>query len=104
MGGSGSSIYSLIILLVVFGGIFYFLLIRPQRKKQQEHKDLVSNLAVGDVVISAGGIHGEIKEVKETTFTIEVQDGTILEIEKDSIAEKETKESMPEKEETEKEG
>lgn len=102
MGGSGS-IYSLVILLVVFGGIFYFLLIRPQRKKQQEHEELISNLEIGDSVVSAGGVHGEIKEIGETSFVMEVKDGTELEIERDSIAEKQET-SEPEQEETEGEG
>ncbi len=102
MGGSGS-IYSLVILLVVFGGIFYFLLIRPQRKKQKEHEELISDLEIGDSVVSAGGVHGEIKEIGETTFVMEVKDGTELEIERDSIAEKQET-SEPEQEETEGEG
>lgn len=103
MGGSGS-IYSLIILLVVFGGIFYFLLIRPQRQKQKQHEELVSDLEIGDRVVSAGGIHGKIKEVHEDTFVMEAKDGTRLEIERDSIAESEEEESTTGKEETQGEG
>lgn len=102
MGGSGS-IYSLVILLVVFGGIFYFLLIRPQRKKQKEHEELISDLEIGDSVVSAGGVHGKIKEIGETTFVMEVKDGTELEIERDSVAEKQET-SEPEQEEAEGEG
>lgn len=78
---------SLIILLVVFGGIFYFLLIRPQRKKQQQHEDLVNNLKSGDQVITAGGIHGAVTEVMEEDILIEVEDGTILKIQQDSVVE-----------------
>ncbi len=78
---------SLIILLVVFGGIFYFLLIRPQRKKQQQHEDLVNNLKSGDQVITAGGIHGDVTEVMEEDILIEVEDGTILKIQQDSVVE-----------------
>ncbi|MFW6005939.1 MAG: preprotein translocase subunit YajC [Candidatus Bipolaricaulota bacterium] len=78
---------SLIILLVVFGGIFYFLLIRPQRKKQQQHEDLVNNLKAGDQVITAGGIHGSVTEVLEEDLLIEVEDGTVMKIQQDSVVE-----------------
>ncbi|MFB6214817.1 MAG: preprotein translocase subunit YajC [Candidatus Bipolaricaulia bacterium] len=78
---------SLIILLVVFGGIFYFLLIRPQRKKQQQHEDLVNNLKSGDQVITAGGIHGSVTEVMEEDLLIEVEDGTVMKIQQDSVVE-----------------
>ncbi|MBS3765492.1 preprotein translocase subunit YajC [Candidatus Bipolaricaulota bacterium] len=78
---------SLIILLAVFGGIFYFLLIRPQRKKQQEHEDLVSSLEKGDEVITAGGIHGSVTEVMDEDLLIEVEDGTVIKVQQDSIVE-----------------
>lgn len=78
---------SLIILLVVFGGIFYFLLIRPQRKKQQQHENLVNNLKSGDQIITAGGIHGSVKEVMEDNLLIEVEDGTTMKIQQDSVVE-----------------
>jgi len=88
---------SLIILLAVFGGIFYFLLIRPQRKKQQQHEDLVNNLKSGDRIITAGGIHGSVKKVMEEDLLIEVEDGTIMKIQQDSVVETESEEKEPEK-------
>lgn len=78
---------SLIILLAVFGGIFYFLLIRPQRKKQQEHEDLVSSLEKGDEIITAGGIHGSVTEVMDEDLLIEIEDGTVMKVQQDSIVE-----------------
>ncbi|MFP4136501.1 MAG: preprotein translocase subunit YajC [Candidatus Acetothermia bacterium] len=78
---------SLIILLAVFGGIFYFLLIRPQRKKQKEHENMVSNLKKGDEIITAGGIHGSVTEVLDEDLLIEVEDGTVMKIQQDSIVE-----------------
>lgn len=89
---------SLIILLAVFGGIFYFLLIRPQRKKQQEHEDLVNSLEKGDKIISAGGIHGSVIDVMDEDLLIEVEDGTVMKIQQDSIVETKSNE-VEEKEE-----
>lgn len=92
---------SLIILLAVFGGIFYFLLIRPQRKKQQDHEDLVSNLENGNEIVTAGGIHGSVTKVMEEDLLIEVEDGTILKIQQDSIVETKSDEDDLEVEEEE---
>ncbi len=89
---------SLIILLAVFGGIFYFLLIRPQRKKQQQHEDLVNNLKSGDEIITAGGIHGSVTEVMEEDLLIEVEDGTVMKIQQDSVVEMESEKKDSEKE------
>ena len=51
--------------------VFYFFMIRPQMKKQKELKKFREGLAKGDHIVSIGGIHGRILEVKDTTVLIE---------------------------------
>lgn len=92
---------SLIILLAVFGGIFYFLLIRPQRKKQKQHEDLVKNLKQGDEIITAGGIHGSVTEVLDEDLLIEIEDGTIMKVQQDSVVETKSDNDEEEKDEEE---
>lgn len=87
-GGSeqaGGGMQTLIMLGVLFG-IFYFLLIRPQKKQQEKHKQMVESLKKGDKVITNGGMHGVISNVKDKTFTVKVDEGTKVEISKGSIA------------------
>jgi len=76
---------SLLIMLVVFGGIFYFMLIRPQRKRQQTASQLVEGLKRGDKVITAGGIHGEIESLGDTSVVLTLEDGSKLRMAKSSI-------------------
>ncbi|WP_432401252.1 preprotein translocase subunit YajC [Wukongibacter sp. M2B1] len=64
--------YSGIIMMVVFFGIFYFLLIRPQQKKNKEIQRMRSELKVGDNIITIGGIHGKILNIKDEVLTLEV--------------------------------
>src|SRR3979490_960920 len=71
---------------VFMGVLFYFLLIRPQQKRQKQHQQLLANLKTGDRVVTSGGIHGLISNVKETTFLVKVADNVKIEIEKGSIA------------------
>ena len=60
--GSG---FSSIILIVAFIAIFYFFMVRPQQKKQKEINKFRSELNNGDRVITAGGIYGIIKDIKD---------------------------------------
>ena len=54
--------------------VLYFLMIRPQMKRQKEHRNLVSNLAKGDEVITSGGILGKITKVNDNYITVEVSE------------------------------
>ncbi len=71
--------------LIIIAVLFYFLLIRPQQRKQKEHEKLVSGVKTGDKVVTAGGIHGIVANVKETTFLLKVADNVKIEIDKNSI-------------------
>ena len=68
------------------GVVFYFILIRPQQKKQKQHQQLLANLKTGDRVVTSGGIHGLIANVKETTFLLKVADNVKIEIDKGAIS------------------
>ena len=54
-------------------GIFYMLVFRPQQKKMKEHQNMVSNLAKGDEVVTAGGMIGKVIKVKADSNEIEVE-------------------------------
>lgn len=62
---------SMIIMMVVMLAVFYFMLIRPENKRKKEAEKMRSELAVGDVITSIGGIIGTICAVKENTIVIE---------------------------------
>ena len=71
-----------IVMIVAMIAIFYFFMIRPQSKKQKEMKKFRDAMAKGDHVTTAGGIHGKIKDVKETTILLEIADGVKITIDK----------------------
>jgi preprotein translocase subunit YajC len=64
--------YSGLVMMVVFFGIFYFLLIRPQQKKNKNIQKMRSELKVGDNIITIGGIHGKVLNIKDEVLTLEV--------------------------------
>jgi len=75
--------------LIMFGMIFavmYFFMIRPQIKKQKKEREYRSALKKGDKVVTIGGIHGKISDVKEDTFIVEIMGGNTLKIEKSAVS------------------
>ncbi|PLX80847.1 MAG: preprotein translocase subunit YajC [Desulfuromonas sp.] len=81
----GGNPYGNIIMLVVMFAIFYFLLIRPQQKRAKQHKELVEQMQVGEQVVTAGGVHGKIVQLYETTVTLEVASGVKMKFNRSSI-------------------
>jgi len=72
--------------IVLIFGIFYFLLIKPQQDKQKQHNKLLSELKKNDEVITAGGIHGLVVNVKDTSVVLKVDENVKIEVEKTHIS------------------
>ncbi|OPZ88663.1 MAG: preprotein translocase subunit YajC [candidate division TA06 bacterium ADurb.Bin417] len=58
--------------LVIILFIFYFMIIMPQQKKQRKHQEMLDSLKSGDQVVTIGGLHGKIAEVKVDVVILEV--------------------------------
>ncbi len=84
-GGGGMGDYSLWIMMIAVFAIMYFFMIRPQNKKQKEIQNFRKGLEVGQKVITAGGIHGKIKDIKDNTILLEIADNVRIKIDKNSI-------------------
>jgi len=72
--------------VILIIGVFYVLLIRPQQKRQRELQETISNLKVGDRVVTSGGIKGRITTVRDSSFVIISAEKSTLEVSKGSIA------------------
>lgn len=79
---NGWSFWIMMILIFV---VFYFFMIRPQTKKQKELQKQRDAMKKGDKVITAGGIHGVIKEVSDATLLIEVAKDIVIKVDKASV-------------------
>ncbi|MDE6339345.1 MAG: preprotein translocase subunit YajC [Muribaculaceae bacterium] len=82
---NGGNNWSGILMIVAMIAIFYLFMIRPQQKKQKKLKEERDAMKSGDRVMTAGGIHGKIKEVKDTTMLIEVAPGVSIKVDKGSV-------------------
>lgn len=81
----GGSAWSGMIMIVAMIVIFYFFMIRPQSKKQKELKKAREAMKKGDKVITAGGIHGRIKDIKDNIVLMEIAPGITIKIDKTSV-------------------
>ena len=80
--GGGATQFIMLGLIVV---VFYMFMIRPQLKKTKEQKKFREALSKGDQIVTIGGIHGKIAEIKDTTVIIDVEGGNKLKLEKSAI-------------------
>lgn len=72
--------------LVFIMFMFYFLMIKPQQKKQKEHKMMIDGMNKNDEVVTSGGIHGTVVNIKDKTFIIRVDDNAKIEVDKNAIS------------------
>ncbi|MDR2883224.1 MAG: preprotein translocase subunit YajC [Alistipes sp.] len=79
-GGSG-----MIIMMVLIFAVMWLLMIRPQQKQQKEQARFRESLQKGTKVVTAGGIHGTVKEVNASTVTLQVDKDVTIEVDKAMI-------------------
>ena len=88
-GQASAGLGGLIPIILIFA-IFYFLLIRPQqkmqKKKEQEHRDMLENLKKNDEIVTTGGIHGTVVNIKDKTIVLRLDDNCRVEFQKSSIS------------------
>jgi preprotein translocase subunit YajC len=60
-----------LVLLVMFG-LLWVVMIRPQRQQQRKQTQMLAALKVGDEVVTAGGIYGEVKSLDVDRVRLEV--------------------------------
>ena len=82
MGEGGMQLVMLLAIL----GVFYFFMIRPQMKKQKELKKFREGLAVGDKVVTIGGIHGKVLEMGDTSILLSCEGSSKIRVEKSAVS------------------
>lgn len=80
-GPDGSMMWIMLIAI----SLLYFFMIRPQNKKQKEIANFRKSLQVNQKVITAGGIHGIIKEINDNDVVLEIASNVKIHIDKNSI-------------------
>ena len=83
--GQGSFMVLLPMYLIIFV-VFYFFLIKPQKKQQKEKQEMINAIKKNDEVITSGGIHATVVNVKDKSVILKVDDDVKIEFDKNSIS------------------
>src|SRR4030042_2946258 len=67
---------------------FYFLLIRPQRVRSKKAQEMMASLQRGDEVVTMGGFHGRIKDIRDDALIITIASGVDVKISKSAVSKK----------------
>lgn len=78
---------SMIIVLTVCIVAVYFFIMRPNSKKRKEMQKLLDNLAVGDEVLTNGGIAGRIVKLPDNKeyVLMDVASGVVMQMKRNYI-------------------
>jgi len=82
---STGGLSNLLFLLLIFV-VFYFFMIRPQMQKSKQQKKFSEAISKGDKVVTVGGMHGKILDIKEDTVILELLDQNRVLIDRSSIS------------------
>ena len=77
--------WGMLIFLVAIFAVMYFLMIRPRQKQQKQHEEMMVELRVGEKVIIAGGIYGQIESLGEDTAIVRIESGATMKVARNSI-------------------
>lgn len=67
--------------------IMYFLVLRPQQQQRKKLQEMVDNMKTGDAVVTTGGIHGIVSNMKDgNTLMLKIADNVRIEVDKSAIA------------------
>jgi preprotein translocase subunit YajC len=96
-GGTSSGGSTFFIFIAIALGLVWLIVIRPQRRKQKLQKGMQSELAVGDEIVTAGGVYGTVTRIddEEDEIGVEIAPGVEIRLARRAIAAQLT-ESEPE--------
>ena len=74
-----------LILIIVFGAA-WFLFVLPARRRKTSHAAMQDSIAVGDEIITAGGLHGTVKALEDDTLKVEIATGVVVTLDRRAVA------------------
>ena len=98
IGASGGS--GILFIIIIAFLLLYLLFVRPQKRRQNEQQHMISELRVGDEVLTVGGIYGTIAQLDDDRVTVEIAPKLEVQVSRRAIAGVTREPDEPEVEET----
>ncbi|MDE6140548.1 MAG: preprotein translocase subunit YajC [Alistipes sp.] len=73
------------IMIILMIGVMYLFMWRPESKRRKAMAKFREGLKKGDKIITAGGIYGVVKEIKDNSILVEVDSNVTLRVDKNMV-------------------
>lgn len=90
-GGQPNPIASLLPFVLMFL-VLYLLILRPQMKKQRNQQRMIDELEKNDEIVTSGGIHGTILNIKDDILVVKIADNVKIEVSRAAVSRVKNKE------------
>jgi len=74
------------LIIIALLALFWFVAVLPRRRRMQQHKNMQDDLAVGNEVITAGGLHGTVRELGDAEVRLEISEGVVVTVDRRAVA------------------
>jgi preprotein translocase subunit YajC len=75
-----------VIVIAVLVALGWVLLAVPARRRQRSHQAMQDEIVTGDEIITAGGIHGVVREASEAELRVEIAPGVTVTLDRRAVA------------------
>jgi preprotein translocase subunit YajC len=75
-----------LIVIVALFVLLWLLVLRPQRARQAEQLRMQDTLHVGDEIITAGGIRGQVRQLDEEVLKVEIAPDVVVRLDRRAVA------------------
>ncbi len=72
--------------------VLYLLILRPQMKKQRNQQRMIDELEKNDQIVTSGGIHGTILNIKDDILVVKIADNVKIEVSRAAVSRVKNKE------------
>lgn len=72
--------------IVILIGAAWVLLMIPARRRRAQHAAMQDSVEAGDEIITAGGLHGLVKEIGDDTAKVEIAPNVVVTLDRRAIA------------------
>ena len=74
-----------LILIVLFAAA-WLLFVLPARRRKMSHASMQDSIAIGDEIITAGGLHGTVRVIEDDTVKVEIAAGVVATLDRRAVA------------------
>jgi preprotein translocase subunit YajC len=74
-----------LILIVILGAVWLIFIV-PSRRRRRAHSSMQDSVGVNDEIITAGGLHGTVKELHESELQLEIAPGVVVTLDRRAVA------------------